>query len=354
MRSNLEDHALEVKRRFSPDRAFPLGLRISARAALEVDAGEAAAFAGWCRDEGLFVATVNGFPYGNFHGTRVKNEVYLPDWRTPQRVDYTLALAGLLDAWPDGRTTASISTVPVAHRAGFADDDWATVRRNLLACLEGLDRMRQANGRPLLLAFEGEPGCVIETTADAADCFERLDIPANLAGLVGICFDCCHQAVEFEDPVRALATVRERGLELAKVQVSSALAASGDEIEALRRFDEPTYLHQAVARGRDGRLTRFADLPDLFAALDGGGAPPEECRVHFHVPVYAAHLGYCGTTRSFLETFLPLLDRETLLEIETYSWEVLPADLREGDVADCITRELEWVAGLLDDENSRT
>lgn len=350
VRSNVETHALEVKTRLSPDEPFPLGLRVSAQAAAELDRTGTAQFADWCEKTGLFVATINGFPYGDFHGSPVKTGVYLPDWRSPERVEYTLALGKLLDGWTGGSQAVpapSISTVPVAYRDGFTDPDWALVRNNLIDCLQGLDRLRQASGRSLVLAFEGEPGCVVETMSDAATCLERLDLPSGLADLVGVCLDCCHQAVEFEDPATALATVRERGLRLAKVQVSSALSATTEELEALRAFDEPVYLHQAVARDSDGRLERFADLPALFARLDGGRPAPEECRVHFHVPVYAAHLGYCGTTQGFLEAIIPLLDPGVLLEVETYSWGVLPADLREGKVVDCIVRELEWVTRLL-------
>ena len=349
--ANLESHALPVKRAVSPERPFPLGLRVSGRAAEEVDPAEAKRFRDWCDAQGFTVPTLNGFPHGRFHGAGVKERVYLPDWREPERVRYTQRLADLLAVWLPEGAVGSISTVPVAFRRGFANagdaasassEDWRRVRVHLLAVLEHLERLRQDRGIEIVLALEPEPRCVLETTPEAVAFFERMDFPPPLADLAGVCFDCCHQAVAFEEPAWALDTLARAGVRIAKVQVSSALRAVGAEIGNLGRFDEPVYLHQAVARDAEGVLHRFEDLGDFVRA----GIAAEEARVHFHVPIFAGHLGPCGTTRAFLEAALPRLDEGTLLEVETYSFDALPAELRMGSVGESIVRELEWVRSL--------
>ncbi len=273
----------------------------------------------------------------------MKERVYLPDWRDPARSVYTRRLADLLAGWLPAGLSGSISSVPVAFKPGFREEDWPAVRRQLLETLEHLERIRQERGVEIVLALEPEPGCVLETTADALSFFERLQLPSPLSELAGLCFDCCHQAVEFESPADCLAALDAAGVRVAKLQLSSALCARADEIPGLMRFDEPCYLHQAVARSRDGELRRFLDLPELAVALRAGGDEVEECRVHFHVPIFAAHLGCCGTTRFFLEEILPLRGDGLPLEVETYSFGVLPPELRSGSVAESVVRELLWV-----------
>jgi sugar phosphate isomerase/epimerase len=330
----------------APRAPFPLGLRVSARAAHEIDAREAARFRDWCAREGFDVPTLNGFPQGRFHGAGVKEKVYLPDWRSAERVAYTARLAELLAAWLPLRgpgAVGSISTVPIAFRAHWDEADRALVRENLLEALAALARARDASGHEIVLALEPEPRCLLETTAEAVAFFDSLALPASLAPLLAVCFDCCHQAVEFEEPAAALGALRRAGIRIGKVQVSSALRATPAEFDALAAFDEPSYLHQVVAREPGGALARFDDLPAFLALPPAARARFEECRVHFHVPIFAERAEGCGTTRSFLEAALPLLPAETPLEVETYSWNVLPAAARAGSVAESIVRELHWV-----------
>ncbi len=352
-RKNLEGHGLEVKRRFSPDADFPLGLRISGRAAGELDETKARGFRNWCEKEGLFVLTVNAFPYGTFHEAPVKQKVYLPDWRQPERIAYTKRVADLLALWLRDGLIGSISTVPVAFREDFRDGHWPRVRAHIVDVLEHLARIRDGHGVQIRLAFEAEPRCVLETTDDVVAFFERLALPDSLRDFAGVCFDCCHQAVEFEEPVRCLEKLSDAGIAVAKVQVSSALRVTPEEVPGLAAFDEPTYLHQVVARKSDGALHRYDDLGPFLNDRRVLGEL-EECRVHFHVPVFAEHLGACGTTRFFLEDILPRLDPTLALEVETYSWDVLPESLRRGSVADSIVRELEWVTQQIQPAEERT
>lgn len=352
---NLEQHALAVKQAVSPRRSFPLGLRLSARAAHELDARGVQAFRDWCERHGCHVMTVNGFPYGPFHGAAVKAAVYLPDWRDAQRAAYTRRLADVLAQWTAPGARSSISTVPIAYRDGFGEHDWPLVRANLVDALSHLARLHDAGGPQLMLALEPEPYCVLETTRQVVDCFARLDLPRSLAPYLGVCLDCCHQAVRFEEPADCLALLADAGIALAKVQVSSALRARGTELAALLAFDEPTYLHQAVVRGNGGRLVDFPDLPQLaqWLAREPGVAARvaesvAECRVHFHVPIFLERIGACGTTRFFLEDLLPRLAPEVPLEVETYSFMALPPALRLASVAASIIRELAWVEECVD------
>jgi hypothetical protein len=349
---NLEDHALEVKRASSPQASFPLGLRLSAQAAAELDDSAIRSFASWCDEHDCHVLTLNGFPYGAFHGTSVKENVYLPDWRDVRRVAYTKRLADILEHWTPGGQTTSISTVPVAFREGFADDDWMLVRSHLIETLTHLARARDGGGPLIRLAIEPEPHCVIAQTQQLLDFFERMRFPASLAEHIGVCFDCCHQAVEFETPAACLDQLVEAGIIIAKVQVSSALRATGNAVARLLEFDEPTYLHQAVLQRRNGELLRFADLPALARWLENGERP-EECRVHFHVPIFLDEIGGVGTTRFFLEDLLPRLPAGTPLEVETYSFGVLPAALQLASPGASIARELAWVRETLDAAHRR-
>lgn len=343
---NIGSHVPIVKQAVSPHQPFPLGLRLSNQAIQEVSADEIGRFRDWCRQHDCYVLTVNGFPYGTFHGGAVKQAVYDPDWRTPERARYTKRLADVLNQLVSSESTVSISTVPIAFKPGFDDRDWPTVRARLLEVLQHLDDIRQRGGAHIRLAIEPEPMCVLERTAEAVEFFERMAFPKPLADLIGLCFDCCHQAVEFEQPADCLKLLTDAGIHIAKVQVSSALRANAAEISGVLAFDEPTYLHQVVARSRNNGLERFADLPEFADYLKKESAL-EECRVHFHVPIFLDHLGHCGTTRFFLEDILPRLDPSIPLEVETYSFNVLPDALRKQSVGESIARELAWVKEVL-------
>lgn len=343
---NLNAHAIAVKQQVSPTTSFPLGLRISYRATLDINLEEIAHFHAWCAEHDCYLLTINGFPYGTFHQQPVKVAVYEPDWRTQERVVYTKRLADLAVQLMTRPTDISISTVPIAFKTGFVESDWPVVRENLLAVLSHLQQIKITTGITLRLALEPEPCCVLETIAETVDFFTRMNFSGELRDFIGLCFDCCHQAVEFEDPQECLAALASAGIPIVKVQVSSALRAKGDEIAQLIKFNEPVYLHQVVAQNTKG-VERFEDLPSFQQQLDAG-INYSECRAHFHVPIFLDHLGYCGTTRFFLEAFLPQLDPAIPLEVETYSFQNLPAHLRKDSVSESIARELQWVNDLLD------
>lgn len=335
------NHTPVVKHQIAPDTPFPLGLRLSGRAAGEVTMHDAHDFQTWCEEQGLYIQTLNGFPYGTFHHTPVKESVYLPDWRFPERLTYTEKLARLLALWLPAGMTGSISTVPVGFRTAISPEDFPTVEKHIRAALDMLDNLAQETGKQILLAMEPEPGCILETTRDVVDLFDRLNLTDGQRSFLAVCFDCCHQALQYEHPAESLRMLADNDIAIGHVQVSSALRLPDSDISRLGRFRESCYLHQAVGRQPGGELVRFDDL-DLAI----NSAPPgiEEWRVHFHVPVFMDSTGECDSTRFFLEEILPMFPPDLPLEVETYTWTVLPPDLRAGTVTDSIIREIEWVA----------
>lgn len=336
---NLKTHTLAVKASVCPDDPFPVGLRVSGRASREAGRDEARRLADWLQENGLYVATVNGFPFGTFHGVPVKSGVYLPDWRDPARLEYTLRLAGLLAVWLPEGMTGSISTVPVGFRAGFDPSQEGAAFGNLRAALRGLHELAQDTGKLIRLSVEPEPGCLVETTPELVELIDRLDLPGEMRPHLAACFDCCHQALQFEDPAWSLALLEENGIGIGHVQVSSALHLAGPDLSRLSRFDEPVYLHQCVGRRQDGSLVRFDDLGEALAASPEG---VESWRVHFHLPVFLAQLPECLSTRGFLKGFLRLVRPDVPLEVETYTFSVLPKELRTPTVEESIVREIGW------------
>ena len=355
-----------VRALVAADGPFAVGLRLSADAAATLEAPPALqSFREFLRASDCYVPTINGFPYGAFHGTRVKEQVYQPDWRHPARVDYTNRLARILASLlADAKlASGSISTVPCAFRTEIrAASDVDACARHVLTCAAFLKRLRDETGISVALALEPEPACYLETIDEAASFFgDHLlsrDLRASVAAAggvtldeddvrrhVGVCLDACHMAVEFEEPAAAIARLTAAGIRIPKIQLSSALRVSGPaghRREALAPFAEDTYLHQVVAAGEDG-LRRYVDLPD---ALDDEHGSAHEWRIHFHVPIFADRLGAFETTQAYLASVIEIAARTgctECLEVETYTWDVLPLELRTTDVCTAIARELTWV-----------
>jgi len=341
--SVLRRHLPAIKSEFSPAEPFPVGLRLSRRSAWELDDAAESRFLEWLQHHQLFVPTINGFPYGSFHTARVKEQVYLPDWRQPARVEYTARLATLLDRWLPPGMPGSISTVPLGFGRRLPEQDMAVIRDNLLSTMEHFDNLRQKSGKSIMLSLEPEPGCLLETTGDVITFFERMKFPENVRSVLGICLDCCHQAVEFETPAECLEQLNSAGIGIGKVQVSSALRMFDPVRTLLEGFCEPTYLHQTVIRGENGTLRRYDDLSK--AMRDHPHGHGEEWRIHFHVPIFVSQMPDYGTTRFFVDSLLPMLDDTVLLEVETYTWEILPPELRVETVDHSIVRELQWLKG---------
>jgi sugar phosphate isomerase/epimerase len=372
--ATLKTFAPALKSRLSRDAPFGLGLRLSARdAAGLLSAGRLDELHAYLRDEGLYVALINGFPYGPFHGTPVKASVYAPDWRHEARVAYTTDLVRILSRLLPAGVDGGISTAPLSYKpwlAGAHGEGWDVMTRNVVRVAEALVRAHQEHGTLMHLDIEPEPDCSIENTAETLDFFDRWLLSRGAAALaaslgttasrarelllehVRICFDCCHFAVEFEDAGAALERLAAAGIRIGRVQLSSALdvalpATAGEArpvLDRLRPFADTTYLHQVVESRPEG-LRHYLDLPDAIdRGADGG---PREWRIHFHVPLFTDRYGLLGSTQQYVAGVLRHVLRSgvtTHLEIETYTWDVLPPDVKV-DLLDSIAREYEWVLG---------
>ena len=373
VRDSLESHLPRIKAAVSPAAPLGVGLRLSAIAAQALS--EAAAFdelRSLLSRQDLYVFTINAFPYGPFHGTRVKEDVYQPDWLTAERLTYSDRSAEILARLlPDGMI-GSVSTVPGTFKAVAAQraDAARTMADAMARHAAALLRLRQRTGREIVLALEPEPCCFLETVEETVAFFRdhlhtdaSAAVVAREAGIsrdaahaalrrhIGLCYDICHGAVEFEDPADAFARLSAAGIRIAKLQLSSALrlptVGAGTE-RTLSAFDDGVYLHQVVER-RNGAITRHIDLAPAFTALRAGHAGGE-WRVHCHVPVFLEVAGEFHSTQPTLKAALACTKAGFIaphLEVETYTWDVLPADLRQGHRADAIAREMNWVLGEL-------
>jgi sugar phosphate isomerase/epimerase len=371
--ANLRRYAPALKQRFAPERPFGIGLRLSARDARELQEGSNLdTFRRFLDDEGLYVAIINGFPYGSFHGTPVKEQVYAPDWRDEARVAYTLDLIAILVRLLPDALDGGISTSPISYKAWLPSDDrdgWTRAATNIGRIAAALARTRRETGRFIHLDIEPEPDCVLETSAETIEFFERWLRPIatrTIAGATGlaasdaeqalfdhvqVCFDCCHFAVEHEDPVDAATRLEAAGIRIGRIQLSSALrvdvpdGSGAAALDArLRPFADPVYLHQVVSKGADG----LRHYPDLGPALDAREAGPAEWRIHFHVPLFTSDYDGLGSTQDDVRRLIDAAVARpitTHLEIETYTWSVLPGSLKI-DLLDSIAREYEWVLGV--------
>ncbi|QDT17469.1 metabolite traffic protein EboE [Alienimonas californiensis] len=345
----LEQFAVPVRDRLAAAGAGPLavGLWFAAPVAevLTEDAGALARIAAFLRERDLTCYTLNAFPFGDFHRDAVKADVYLPDWTDPLRLAYTGRCAALLAALlPEGRE-GSVSTLPLgsALNGELPADFERRCIDHLLALARELDELHDRTGRVVRLAIEPEPFCVLETTAETIAFFDRLRTAADEAGCgaaarthLGVCYDVCHQAVEFEAAAEVVAAFEAADVRINKVQLSCAVElpdpADADARAALVRYAEPRYLHQTFAAVRDGDSWavrgRAADIAPEFA----DAAPPEffaadAWRTHFHVPISRTDLGPLNTTRPELAAALSAvagLPYAPHLEVETYTWPVLP------------------------------
>ena len=356
----LQKYTLAVRDRVSPGKPYAIGLRLGADAARELsDRPTLLAFQKWLDRENCYVFTINGFPYGRFHGARVKEQVYSPDWTTRERLDYTNLLFDLLAQIVPAGMDGSVSTVPVSFKGFNLDERGArTARTNLWRCVDHLEQLTRRTGRKLHLGLEPEPCCFLETTGETIAFFEQLraDRPGDLRldEHLGINYDCCHLAVEFEAPGEALQRLRRAGIKISKIHLSNALKVhpTPEVRAALKAFADDIYFHQTIERRPDGGITRYGDLDE---ALDTSAtATPQyelEWRIHFHIPLHAKPTALFDTTADHLLGVLDEVKRAPSLcahfEMETYTWEVMPAELKKRNVVDQLVGEYEWTLAAL-------
>ena len=371
---NLENYILPLKASLSPDKSFGIGLRLSDKASRELLSSSALiAFKDWLSHNNLYVFTINGFVYDHFHHKLIKEKVYQPDWTTSERRDYSLRLVKILTALTPPGSESGFSTSPLSYKpwldASTKLTTFRTATFSLMQVVAEMVRINEGEGKSLHIDIEPEPDCLIATTEEAIFFFKEwlfFEGASQLASLlkvspnkaeayirkhVRLCYDICHFSIEYEDHTRNLRLLKEAGIEIGKVQVRSALKVhvSNDKdrqqgiIQNLTSLTASPYLHQVIIRDKHGNLSRYEDL--IKAIPDFSKMAEAEWRIHFHVPLFLEKYDTLHSTQNDVKTVLNLIQENkatSYLEIETYTWDVLPPSLKE-DLKDSLQREYEWV-----------
>lgn len=377
----LQQHALPLKQRISPDKSFGLGLRLSADECEELlQPSNLESFKNWLEENGLYVFTLNGFPYSSFHGDTVKDQVHAPDWQTQERLDYTINMANLLvQLVPPELKEAGISTSPLSYKAWCNPQDeilWNRFVDQYVALTTHLIQLENQTGTAIHIDIEPEPDGMLETSDELVTFFRDWLLPigsqqiseslgcsrekarTHLLHHIRVCYDTCHVGVAYENASTILGSYRELGIQVGKVQVSSALKVEFSSenyqtvLEQLSPFVESTYLHQVVEKTQSGSIIQHPDLPDAIEAFDASRV--REWRIHFHVPIFLDTFGNLGSTQDDILSLFRVLPQHPAgihFEIETYTWDVLPEPLKQP-LTESIAREYEWVLQAL--SNTKT
>ncbi|GAA0877372.1 metabolite traffic protein EboE [Algoriphagus jejuensis] len=377
---NLKIYIPEVRQRLKAEGSFGIGLRLSNEASLVLEKPEKLKeFQVWLRKINAYVFTLNGFPYGDFHRQIVKEKVHSPDWTTSERKNYTIrSLQILSELLPPGMN-GGMSTSPISYRHWFGSEQelaigMETATYHLLEVVEELVKIHQKTGKLLHLDIEPEPDGVLENSDEMIWLFSDWLLPKGKPQLsqklgiseaeaeelikthIQVCYDVCHFAIVYEEPAETFAKFEAAGLRVGKIQISAALkvfipvSANGKFSlgKKLQAFAESTYLHQVVARLEDGKLKSYSDLPEALETLPK--TKEQEWRIHFHVPVFLENYGSFSSTQETISVVLnEILSNPEItqhLEVETYTWEVLPEDTRQS-LGESIARELAWVKDKL-------
>src|SRR5262245_15397947 len=343
--SALRQHTLAVRDRVSSGKPYAIGLRLSDQASRQLsDAATLLEFQRWLDRENCYVFTINGFPYGRFHGTRVKEQVYAPDWTTSERLEYTNRLFDLLAQLVPDDMEGSVSTVPCSYKEFITTEDQVrAVRRNLWQCVEHVAKLSDRTGKQLHLGLEPEPLCYLETSTETVEFFEqmRAERPNDprLTEHLGVNYDTCHLAVEFEEPNAVIQRFQQHAIRISKIHLSSALKVqpTSEARTALKAFADDIYFHQVVERSSDGAIARYRDLDVALARpspLVTHRSP--EWRIHFHIPLHSPKTALFDNTSDHIRGLMDILTSAPKLcahlEMETYTWEVMPQEMKHQDV----------------------
>ena len=375
----LKNNFPNIKEQVCRDQPMGIGLRLSNSASKDLlNEDSLEEFKSWLTDNNAYVFTMNGFPYGDFHHAVVKDKVHAPDWTSNQRVEYTIRLFKILARLLPAGMEGGISTSPLSYRFWHPTNElfqkaMLTATQNIIGLAEELIRIRQNSGIMMHLDVEPEPDGVLESGAEFILWFENVLIPLAKSILPGrlqitekeaevlvkehicLCYDVCHFAIGYESHNEVLELLVKSGIRVGKIQISAALKADMPAdmelrtgiAEAFSIYNESTYLHQVVARKEDGHLVRYSDLPE--ALKDYSNPLVKEWRAHFHVPVFIKDLGMLQSTQTDIVELLTVQKNKPFtdhMEVETYTWEVLPDSLKVP-IDQSIVRELNWVKQIM-------
>ena len=376
--AQLQQHIPLIKERVSPGHSFGIGLRLSNIASLGLENQETLlSFTDWLKENDCYIFTMNGFPYGSFHDTIVKDKVHAPDWTSRDRVDYTIRLAEILSKLLPEKREGGISTSPLTYRHWHSleevDEVFKKTTSLLLEVVIQLINIKANTGKTIHIDIEPEPDGLLESGIEFINWYDDYLLPSGTKLLnerygwanevsvnvlkehVQLCYDICHFAVGYEDHEKMIALLNEKEIKVGKIQISAALKAAISPVAAERKsvidafgqFNEATYLHQVIALQKDRSLKKYPDLPE--ALLQADDPLTIEWRSHFHVPLFVENYGALQSTQQAIITVLNRHKQQPFtqhLEIETYTWDVLPKNLKLP-MTDSIIREMEWVISLL-------
>ncbi|QRR03632.1 metabolite traffic protein EboE [Dyadobacter sandarakinus] len=375
---SLQDNIPFIREQLAPGKPFALGLRVANEASLELSRPAVMdAFKTWLAAQNVYVFVINGFPYGGFHNTVVKDDVHTPDWTTRDRLQYTIRLFRILsELLPEGMH-GGVSTPPLSYRLWWntpaeREEAEGAAMSHIMELLDELISIEKEKGQLMHLDIEPEPDGLLDNIGEFITWYRKTLLPVATAYLtekygvsedaarelifkhIQLCYDICHAAVGYEDPETLIQELEETGIQVGRIQVSSALRvdfSSEKEIKrkAIETFNEPVYLHQVVAREHDGSTTHY---PDLNEALEGWSEDQQEWRVHFHVPLFIQSYGVLDSTQGDIVKTLALQKQKPFsayMEVETYTWGVLPEDIQKP-IGESIVRELQWVEQILNHE----
>ena len=349
-----------MKEKVSQSDPFAIGLRLGYKAALELSetgSGNLDEFIKWLDHNNCYIFSINGFPYGQFHGSRVKEQVYSPDWTFDSRVEYTNLLFDILaEILPSGMS-GSVSTLPGSFKEFIQDDiqQGNVIIENLARCGKHINDLIEKTGKDLHLGLEPEPLGWFENTPETLSFFKRF---RNIHGdefdnVIGVNYDTCHLAIEYENAKESLLLLKNNNIKISKIHLSSALKLKPNQqtVDSLKEYQDDVYLHQVIARLQNGDLIRFKDLPDAIENFLKGDCNDDEWRVHFHIPLHASPDSLFDDTRDHIKDTLSVLSSDPEmckhLEMETYTWEVLPNSMQSNSVVDQLSLEYDWTLNSL-------
>jgi hypothetical protein len=373
--SVLQSSIPEIKAAVSPEEKMGIGLRLANQASIDLsEKSNFDEFKNWLEANDCYVFTMNGFPYGGFHNVVVKDQVHAPDWTTPERTDYTIRSFELLaKLLPNNLTEGGISTSPLSYRFWWKtpetlEEATKIATKNIISVVEALIDLKDSTGKTLHLDIEPEPDGILENSDEYIAWYKNYLLPMGIEQLsskgfssekaieaikshIQLCYDVCHFAVGFEAPQVVINKLVIEELKVGKIQISSALKVdfssnAEEKLKVIAQYNEPTYLHQVVARRNDGSFVKFQDLTEAIAGFEENIS---SWRVHFHVPLFLENYGALSSTQSdIVDTInvhkkIPFTNH---LEIETYTWGVLPTEF-QAPLNESIIREINWVKGLL-------
>ena len=362
-----------IRQKMTQTGPFGLGLRLSNQASLELSYNDhLTEFKSWLLAQDAYVFTMNGFPYGKFHGAAVKDKVHLPDWTSKERYDYTNRLFRQLAYLVAEGTEGGISTSPISYKYWFNEETerkkaFVKAAEQMASLAIELRDIEQESGTYLHLDIEPEPDGFLENTRDVIDFFKDFLLTIGVARVqtelnvgremaeeivlryICVCYDVCHFALAYEEPEYTFGKFKAAGINVGKIQISAALKILPDfdpaEIwKSLSQFNEPTYLHQ-VTQQIDNKVITYSDLPELLAQEPDF----KELRAHFHVPIFLESFDLLHSTQDHILKVLEYIQTHDVtnhLEVETYTWEVLPEDLKI-EISASIARELNWTLSKL-------